>query len=150
MDTPFAWDHPAPFTWELTVDASHIDELGHTNNAVYVGWCGDIAWRHTTALGLGLACYRELDRAMAMAHAEYDYLAAALEGDQLLLGTWVLDTDGKLSSRRGFQLIRVADGKTLFRGEARFVCIEMSTGRPRRMPNAFIEGYGNAAVCKAG
>lgn len=150
METTLAWDHNHPFIQELSVGNEHIDALGHTNNAIYVGWCGDIAWAHTSALGLGIDCYRQLNRAMAMQHAEYDYLAPALLGDKLLLGTWVLNCDGKLYSERGFQLVRTSDGKTLFRGKVRFVCIEMSSGRPKRMPNAFIEGYGNAAVYKAG
>ncbi|EKE77198.1 acyl-CoA thioesterase [Gallaecimonas xiamenensis] len=146
MASPLPWDHPQPFVQALTVLPEHIDELGHTNNAVYVRWCGDIAWAHTTALGLGLDLYRELDRAMAMQQAQYQYLAAALAGDELLLGTWVEHCDGKLVSDRLFQLLRPADGKTLFRGKVRFVCIEMSSGKPKRMPAAFADGYRGAAL----
>jgi len=43
---------------------------------------------------------------------------------------------------RHFQVIRVDDGITLLRGTVRFVCIELSTGKPRRLPGEFITGYG--------
>jgi len=37
--------------------------------------------------------------------------------------------------------VRKSDGATLLRARTTFVCIELSTGRPKRMPEAFIEGY---------
>ena len=39
-----AWDHPAPFTQRFDVLPHHIDALEHTNNAVYVNWCMEVAW----------------------------------------------------------------------------------------------------------
>jgi len=45
---------------------------------------------------------------------------------------------------RHFQLVRPSDGTTLLRAQTTFVCIELSTGKPRRMPAEFIEGYGAA------
>ena len=60
------WDRPSPFTLALTPAAEHIDGLGHTNNAVYVQWCEQAGWAHSEALGLSLADYRRLDRAMAI------------------------------------------------------------------------------------
>ena len=62
---------------DLRVLAEDIDELGHANNAVYVSWLERCAWRHSQRLGLDLAEYRRLDRAMAVLRHEIDYLAAA-------------------------------------------------------------------------
>ncbi|MEB0151077.1 acyl-CoA thioesterase, partial [Pseudomonas sp. CCC2.2] len=45
-----------------------------------------------------------------------------------------------------FQLVRPADGATLLRAQTTFVCIELSTGKPKRLPPEFIEGYGPAVV----
>ncbi|MNY51707.1 hypothetical protein D3C86_1873220 [compost metagenome] len=45
---------------------------------------------------------------------------------------------------RRFQLIRPSDATTLLRAQTTFVCIELSSGRPKRMPAEFIEGYGAA------
>jgi acyl-CoA thioester hydrolase len=142
------WDHLSPHILRTQVTAQDIDGLNHTNNAVYVQWCEQSAWSHSSALGLDLQRYRELDRAMAVTHSEYNYLAASREGEQIAVGTWIVDWDRKLSMTRHFQVIRVDDGITLLRGIVRFVCIELSTGRPRRLPKEFITGYGSVLLSK--
>lgn len=138
------WDRATPFTIDLQVGAEDIDGLGHANNAVYVTWLERCAWRHSQRLGLDLVEYRRLDRAMAVVRHEIDYLAAAYEGDELQLATWIVDWDQRLKMTRHFQLIRPSDNTTLLRAQTTFVCIELSTGRPKRMPAEFIEGYGPA------
>lgn len=138
------WDLPSPFTLNLRVTADDIDGLGHANNAVYVSWLERCAWRHSGYLGLDLVEYRRMDRAMAVLRHEIDYLAAAYEDDELVMGTWIVDWDQRLKMNRRFQLIRPSDGATLLRAQTTFVCIELSTGRPKRMPSEFIDGYGRA------
>lgn len=143
------WDRPSPFTLALSPAAADIDGLGHTNNAVYVQWCEQAGWAHSEALGLSLADYRRLDRAMAIREGHYDYLLPSFEGEALVLGTWLTMSDGKLSMERRFQLRRAADGATLVRGRWALVCIEISSGKPRRMPAEFLTVY-DAAVVKPG
>lgn len=140
------WDLPDPFVFELDVVANDIDELGHANNAVYVRWMERCAWSHSQHLGLDLAAYRQLDRAMAVVRHEVDYLASAYQGEHLRMGTWIVESDHKLRMLRRFQLIRPADGVTLLRARTTFACIELSSGRPRRMPAEFVEGYGKALM----
>lgn len=141
-----SWDYPAPFIADITVQADDIDGLGHANNAVYVSWLERCAWQHSQSLGLDLAAYRRLDRAMAVLRHEIDYLASAYEGQNLQMATWIVESDGRLKMDRRFQLIRPADGATLLRAVTRFVCIELSSGKPKRMPEAFVQGYGQALI----
>ena len=140
------WDQADAFIIDFDVQAEHIDELGHANNAVYVTWLETCAWRHSQSLGLGLVDYRRLDRAMAVLRHEIDYLAAAYQGDTLQLGTWIVESDQRLKMKRNFQLVRPADGVTLLRAQTTFVCIQLSSGKPKRMPEEFIEGYGKALI----
>lgn len=140
------WDLPQPYTLELAPSAADIDGLDHTNNAVYVRWCEQAGWAHSAALGLSLADYRRLDRAMAIRRSEYDYLLPTAAGEQLLLGTWLVATDGKLNMERRFQLLRASDGATVLRGRWQLVCIEISSGRARRMPAEFCDVYLPAVV----
>lgn len=140
------WDLPTPFVIDLQVAADDIDGLGHANNAVYVSWLERCAWRHSQSLGLDLTEYRRLDRAMAVVRHEVDYLASAYEGDELQVATWIIESDQKLRMSRHFQLIRPADGVTLLRAKTTFVCIELSTGKPKRMPAEFLDGYGPAVL----
>ena len=141
-----SWDLATPFIIDLRVGSEDIDGLGHANNAVYVTWLERCAWRHSQRLGLDLAEYRRLDRAMAVVRHEIDYLAAGYEDDELQLATWIVDWDQRLRMTRRFQLKRLRDGVTLLRAQTTFACIELSSGKPKRMPAQFIEGYGLALI----
>lgn len=135
------WDYANPFTRPAMPRPEDIDGLNHTNNAVYVQWCEKTGWAHSEALGLSLQDYQRLDRAMAIRRGEYDYLLPTAAGEALTLGTWLVASDGRLAMERRFQLLRNDDGATILRGRWQLVCIEMSSGRPRRMPPEFCEAY---------
>jgi len=138
------WDKSLPFVEAINVDNSDIDELGHVNNAAYVRWLERCAWRHSESLGLGVAEYKTLDRAMVVLRHEIDYLAAAYLADQVMVATWITESDNKLRLTRHFQIIRPADQMTLLRARSTFVCIELSSGKARRMPTIFVDTYGQA------
>ena len=139
------WDYAEPYTMDFCVEKEHIDGLNHTNNAVYVAWCEQAAWRHSEVLGLSIEHYQNLDRAMAIRHSEYDYIQASFLGDEILIGTWLTER-GKIHIERRFQVVRKSDGLTLLRGVWQLVCIEISSGKPKRLPPEFVESYGLAVV----
>ena len=141
------WDYPLPFTMKTTVAAEDIDGLNHTNNTVYVKWCEQVAWAHSVALGLDLNSYRSLNRAMVITHADYHYLKASHKGQKLVAATWITQSDKRVTMKRHFQIIRIEDNATLLRADMRFACIDLASGRPRRMPQEFIDGYGGAVIC---
>lgn len=138
------WDKNKPFTVAITVDSDDIDDLGHVNNATYVQWLERCAWRHSESLGLGVAEYKELDKAMVVLRHEIDYLAAAYLGDDITVATWIVESDNRLRLTRHFQILRTSDQMTLLRARSTFVCIELSTGKARRMPAIFVDTYGSA------
>ena len=140
------WDYPHPFTLPVTPCAEDIDGLNHTNNAVYVQWCEKVGWAHSEALGLGMADYLRLDRAMAIRKAEYDYVLPSLQDEALTLGTWITASDGKLTMERRFQIVRNSDQATILRGRWDLVCIEVGSGKPRRLPPEFCQIYLPALV----
>ena len=138
---PGGWDHPDPFVTAFAVAAADIDGFGHVNNAVYVRWINDCAWAHSGALGLDFARYRALDAGVVVIRHEIDYLSAAMPGETALVATWITANDGRLRLSRRFQLRDSASGRTLARAVTDFAAIALSTGRPRRMPDAFRTGY---------
>ncbi|GHD34124.1 acyl-CoA thioesterase [Halioglobus pacificus] len=142
--SPNLWDYADPFTVSLSVDAADIDGLGHTNNVVYVRWCEQVAWAHSVSLGLDLSAYESLDRAMAITHSEYRYLQASRLSDEVTAATWIVRWDKRFTMERRFQIVRNSDGVSLLRGAQRFACIALQSGRPKRMPPEFVEGYGPA------
>lgn len=140
------WDYPSPFVMDFEPAEEHIDELNHVNNSVYVNWCQEMGWAHSRFLGIDMAVYNQLDRAMVIRHSAYDYCAAAYLGQPLCMGTWLTRSDGKLTMERHFELKRVDDGVTLLRGNWQLVCVQISTGKPKRMPEVFRSGYGRAVL----
>lgn len=144
--TEDGWDYQSPFVRRSTVTADDVDDLNHTNNTVYVRWCEEAAWEHSAQLGLTVDSYRHLDRAMAVVEGRYKYLQASYLDEEIETATWIVYWDKRLTMTRHFQIRRANDGATLLRGEVRFACIEISSGRPRRLPPEFIDGYGPAIL----
>lgn len=141
--TNLQWDVPSPYILPVTVSPEHLDQFGHTNNGVYLQWLEKVAWAHSNALGLSFTDYERLNAGCVARRHELDYLAATFAGDELQLATWIHENDGKTSMWRRFQFIRVADGKTVFRGQTHWVCIDMRSGRPKRQPPEFLAAYVN-------
>lgn len=135
------WDLPNEHVLEVTVPAEAIDVMGHVNNTEYLRFMEQIAWHHTTKLGLGWDLYQKLNRAMVARRTEVDYLAPAFEGEKLLIGTWIVKNDERISITRRYQIIRESDGVTLLRGRTQWVCVALDSGKPRRMSAEFIKGY---------
>lgn len=139
-DTPPArldWDVVYPHVLPVTVQPEDTDGMGHTNNVAYLGWLERVAWNHSHKLGMTLERYRTLDAGCVVRRHELDYFAPTFAGEQLLLGTWIIENDARLTMWRGYQIIRPADRKVVLRGKTLWVCVDMKHGRPRRMPPEF-------------
>lgn len=135
------WHWKNPYVLPITAKAEELDDLGHVNNVSYLRWLEAAAWAHSVALGIGLAEFKNLDRAMVARRHELDYLLPCQLGDELLVGTWITNNDRKLSLERRYQIFRLVDSKTVFTGLTRWVCVALSTGKPRRMPAEFVAAY---------
>lgn len=144
MSESVQWDLPSPFLMNITVQACETDRLGHTNNQVYLKWLEQISWQHIESLGMDWPMHERLSRAMAITRTEIDYLASSYAGDELVLATWISESDERLTSARRFQLIRVPDQKTLIRAQSFYACIDLKSGRPARMPQEFIDVHRQA------
>jgi acyl-CoA thioester hydrolase len=79
--------------------------------------------------------------AMAVRDVRMQYLKATFAGDQLWVGDWLTHNDGRLRATRQFQILREADKACVMRAEIDYICIDVASGRPRRMPEVFIEAY---------
>jgi acyl-CoA thioester hydrolase len=141
-----SWDVPAPFTAPVTVGPADLDQYGHTNNVVYLSWLEKVAWAHSVQLGLGMDDYRRLGAGCVARRHELDYLLPTFAGDPLLLGTWISECDEKFTMWRGYQIVRESDRKTVLRGRTQWVCIDMTTGKLRRMPQEFVAAYRPAST----
>ena len=128
------------FDLNIQVLPEHIDLLGHVNNVLYVQWMQDVATAHIEQLGLGLAQYLQLKHAMVAVEHHVQYRKAAFEGEDLILRTW-LDDLNTLYSFRQYVFYRPKDQSILFVGQTKWACIEIDSGRPKRMSPSFTQAY---------
>ena len=135
------WDYPNPFIVSTTVKAEHIDGLGHTNNVHYLEWLQNCAWQHSKAVGFANKDMLAINRAMAVRETRMTYLAATHANDVLFIADWITQNDGRLRATRSFQILRQADQVCVMRAEIDYICINIATGRPQRMPQSFVEAF---------
>ncbi|WP_414478955.1 acyl-CoA thioesterase [Ruegeria lacuscaerulensis] len=78
---------------------------------------------------------------MAAVRHEIDYLSSAFLDDEIVVYNWLSVNDERLRCSRLFQMIRLGDSRTILRARSDYVCTNLTTGRPTRMPNEFKTGY---------
>ena len=144
--TEVMWDFDDPYVMTLNAQMGHIDAMGHVNNGAYVHWCEAVALKHAALLGYSAELFRKLNCGFVIKRSEYDYLQAAVRGDDITIATWITACDGRLSVMRNFQAVRSRDGKTLLRACWTLNTVNIDTGRPTRMPKEFSDIYGACVV----
>jgi acyl-CoA thioester hydrolase len=136
-----AFELPSAYVHRVTASTADVDAYGHVNNSVYLRWLDETAWAHSAALGVAPARCIALRRGMVVWRSLLHYAAPAFAGDALEVGTWIIAWDGRLRVDRRFQVRRSTDGRTLLRGLLCYVCADLDSGRPRRMPPEFLTHY---------
>lgn len=134
-------DHPNAYAKTFKVTSDDIDGFGHVNNSVYLKWIDTTVWEHTRSVGLDENACRELNRGMVVKRHNLEYLLPALLDEELVLFTWLTQNDGKLRVNRVFQLMRLHDKQTLLRANTHYICVNLETGKPTRMPAVFVSHY---------
>ncbi len=134
-----SWPVRAPFVQTRRASEEDIDDFGHVNNLRYIHWAMETAWAHSGVLGLAFSDYERLGVGCVVWRHEFEYAAPVLLGDLVDCATWIAGTDKRVRLTRAFEMRR-AD-KLVFRGRTVFVTIDMKTGKPARMPKAFIDAY---------
>jgi len=135
------FDLPSPYVHRVTAMADDVDAYGHVNNSVYLRWLDEAAWAHSSALGVTPRHCVEARRGMVVWRSQLHYLAPAFAGDSLEIGTWLVFMDGRMRADRRFQVRRPRDGRTLLRGLIHYVCADLDSGRPKRMPPEYAARY---------
>ena len=121
------------FEYFHTVAADEIDEQGHANNVVYVGWMQAAAIAHSAALGWTAERYRRMGMGWVARRHKIDYLQPAFAGDELIVETQVADMK-KVTSTRVYRIFRRSEGVVLAKGETNWAFINYATGKPTRIP----------------
>ena len=135
------WDYAHAHILKFQVSKENIDVLGHANNKVYLDWCEVVSWDHSKTLGVSFDDYNELRCACVVLKNNMDYLGSLFEGDKVAISTWITHTDSKLRISRLFQVIHIKDNKTVFRSKVNYVCVNLDTFKPMKMPDLLKQAY---------
>lgn len=69
-----------------------------------------------------------------------EYLAPALEGDQLEVLTWIFDWK-TVRSLRKYRFVRSSDGVIVAEAETLWAFVNLETGRPVRIPQIVADSF---------
>ncbi len=121
------------YTYSLTVEQEHIDNLNHVNNVVYLQWVNDISEKHWNILAVnGL---KEKYFWVVLRH-ELDYHNEAFLNDELSLQTWIGESKGVKSVRH----VEIYKGDNLLLKAASTWClIDAKTLKPTRIKNDILD-----------
>ena len=118
------------FVVPLEVRPEHIDDNGHVNNVVYVGWLQDAGTAHWNAR------FDEPTRArwswVGTRH-EIDYFRPLMpDSVGVVARTWVGDPQGPRFNR--YVRIEDGEGRVCAQGVTEWVLVDATTMRPHRIP----------------
>ena len=120
------------FETKYTVKSSHIDELNHVNNVVYLQWIQDIANLHWTQLKKS---EDTTDYVWVVIRHEIDYVGQALLGDSIVAKTWVGKTGG-IRSIRHVEFYK--NNKLIVKAQTTFCLVNSKTFKPTRITDQIL------------
>ena len=123
-----------------TVLADEIDHLGHANNLAYLQWMLDAAAAHSAAQGWNVERYLKLGAAWVVRSHEIKYLLPALEGDRLVVRTWLTDLK-HFSTLRRYRMMRADDGRVLASAATQWAFVDLASGTLKRIPPEVLAAF---------
>ena len=129
------------FALRLTVQSAELDELGHVNNVVYLGWIEQVARAHAESVGAGFAAMSATGVVAVVRKHSLHYHRPALLGDEVEIQTCLTDGGGLRAVRRN-RIVNALSGELLVDGETEWVWVNPETGRPKRPPPALLSRFG--------
>ncbi|MCS6622808.1 acyl-CoA thioesterase [Roseibacterium beibuensis] len=125
------------FVVPLEVRPEHIDDNGHVNNVVYVGWLQDAGTAHWNA------------RFDAETRGKWSWVAVRHEIDYfrplppeaagVKARTWVGDPQGPRFNR--YVRIEDGEGRLCAQGVSEWVLVDAATMRPHRIPSDMLPAF---------
>jgi acyl-CoA thioester hydrolase len=134
-------DPPAPppqvFTHHRQVEWQDLDPMQHVNNSVYLDYMVEAAWRFGDAIGWPWQRAQAAGFGVVARRTQIEYLHPAAYADELEIATW-LSPPQRATIERHFTMRRLSDGVQIARANSLYVCIDLVSGRARRIPEDFL------------
>lgn len=127
-------------TRRFPVRTYEVDENGHVNNVVYLGWAEDLTADHAELAGFGREWSLERGGAWFVRRHEITYREPARRLDEIEATVRVLALAGVRGKRRT-TFRRVSDGTELAEVSSEWVWVRVADGRPARIPEELLAAY---------
>lgn len=116
------------YRFSVQAEPAHIDELGHVNHKVYVGWAEEAGVRHWRAIAPADMQSRWI---WVASRLEIEFKRETLVGETLSVETWVGEARGARFDRH----VRIvgADGAVKAQATTTWALIDSATRRPARV-----------------
>ena len=132
---------PGVFRMAREVQWRDIDQAEHVNNATYMAYLEDCGVAVAAANNWSMARMMEKGFGIVARRYRIEYRQAALLGDELEIATWLSDAK-RATIVRHYTIHRIPDGELLARAHVLWVCIDLASGRPIRIPEGFLADFG--------
>lgn len=128
----------------IAVRFYELDPYGHVNHSAYIQYFEVGRTDLFKEMGWRLTQMSELGTRVVVARIETRFLASGLEGDELVVETWVEDVK-RASMRFGQRIVRGI--VVLATQTVHGACVDIH-GKPKRIPDELLEGL-NRFVTRA-
>jgi acyl-CoA thioester hydrolase len=140
---PFPKAPPAPpgvFALRKRVEWRDIDGAGHMNNAAYLNHVEDCSVQVGRHFGWSVEEYIRRGVGIVTRGHRIRYLQPALLDDELEIRTWLYGIR-RFSGVRHSEITRVSDGALLAQVATHWIWVDLSSGRPLRVPDALLANF---------
>ena len=121
------------FTHNFTVNEDPKNYIRHVNNLSYLQWFIDTAIKHSDTLGWGMKACKDRGLAWVVKSHQIEYLTEALQGDRLIIYTWIHKID-KIRVTRRYKCVREDNAKIISTAQTVWVLVDYNTGKPKAIP----------------
>lgn len=142
---------PAPpppagvFRLRKRVEFRDVDIVGHLNNAAYFAFIEDASTQVGRHFGWPMKRISEAGFAIIGREMRIEYLQPARLDDEVEIATYVSDVK-RATAYRHYSIWRVSDEQLLARARILWVWVDIKTGRPMRVPEAFARDFADNIV----
>jgi acyl-CoA thioester hydrolase len=126
---------------ELRVRSCDVDSFGHVNNAVYLMYAEAARNDYMLQRGLTFADFERWKVGPVLFSAKLDYKSPARTDDELII-TGDMQNQGRTRFGIIHDMLRKKDNRLICRAELAFAFVDLTTGRPCRIPEPFAKAFG--------
>lgn len=127
-------------TSRLRVRSCDVDSFGHVNNAVYLQYCEGARNDYMLDRGLTFGDFRKWNAGPVLTLARLEFHAPAVTDDELVV-RGKLVVEGRIRFRIDHEIERAGDGLRVCSAKLEFAFVDLTTGRPCRIPPAFRQAF---------